>query len=111
MDGGSLTALEIDPELEPEPEPLPESDTKPSTSLPEFGSMTSDDYQNNRKRRVSTGIEELLFVNENMQKFLEYVQAHKVIVGVEKIMELFEGQCSEVGCDGMWKVVVEYYNH
>ena len=120
MDSGTLTALEIDPDLEPETEPLPEpesfvemsepqsqseSDTNPSPPLPVFGPMTFDDYKKDMKRRVSTGIEELLVVDENMQKFLEYVKADRVIVEVKKIVELFEGQCSEVGCNGMQKVV------
>ena len=124
MDSGTLTALEIDPELEPDQEPLPEleplpkpeslvemcepqsqPDPIPTPSLTEFGTMTFDDQQKDRKRRVSTAIEELLVVDENMQKFLEYVKADRVIVDVEKIVELFEGQCSEVGCSAVRKVV------
>ena len=124
MDSGTLAAFEIDPELELEQEPLPEleplpkpeslvemcepqsqPDAIPSASLPEFGPMNFNDQQKDRKRGVSTAIEELLVVDENMQKFLEYVKADRVIVDVKKIVGLFEGQCSEVGCSAIQKVV------
>lgn len=120
MDSGTLTALEIDPEIEPEPEAIPEpetlmeisesqsqsvSDANSSPSLPVFGPMTFDEHKEDMKRRVTSGIDELLVANDSMQKFLEFVKADRVIVEVEKIVELFEGQCSEVGCKGMRKVV------
>ena len=87
-------------------EPQSQPDPIPTPSLTEFGTMTFDDQQKDRKRRgVSTAIEEPLVVDENMQKFLEYVKADRVIVDVEKVVELFEGQCSEVGCSAVRKVV------
>lgn len=67
--------------------------------------MTFDQHKEDMKRRVSSGIDEFLVVQDNMRKFLELVKADRVIVEVEKISELLEGQCSEVGCNGMRKVV------
>lgn len=101
MDSATLTALGIDPEIEPEPEAIPEpeslmeisesqsqsvSDTNSSPSLPVFGPMAVDEHKEDMKRRVSSGIDELLVANDNMQKFLEFVKADRVIVEVEKIV-------------------------
>lgn len=111
---GPLPELVPLPEVEPLPrpeslvemcEPQSQPDTIPTPSLTEFGTMSFDDQQKDRKRRVSTAIEELLVVDENMQKFMEYVKEDRVIFDVKQIVELFEGQCSEVGCSAMRKVV------
>ena len=56
-------------------------------------------------QRVKTGIEGLLVSDEDMQKYLDIVKADRIVVAVAKIVDLLEGQCSEVGCNGIRKVV------
>ena len=107
LESAILTALDIDPEPEAEPvapasqsQPEPCSDTSPS--LPVFGPLTfSDEYIT----RVNTGIEGLMVCEDNMQKYLELLNKDRFVVEVDKIVELFEGQCSKVGCSSLRKVV------
>lgn len=111
LDSATLTALDIDPD--PEPEPVPpvlqsqpaESCGDSSPSLPVFGPMTFEEYKEDMKTRVKSGLEGITACEENMQKYLEFFKADRVVVEVDKIVELIEGQCSEVGCSGMRKVV------
>jgi len=67
--------------------------------------MTFEESREDMKSRVSTGIEGLLVSDGEMQNFLEFVKADRVVVEVDKIVELLEGQCSEAGCNGLRKVV------
>ena len=115
QDSATLTAMSI--ELEPEPElqpvPVPETDHEMPASqpddnfpnLPVFGPMTFDEYKEDMKHRVKTGIEGLLVSEEGVKKYLDFVKVDRVVVEVEKVIDLLEGQCSEVGCNGIRKVV------
>ena len=124
QDSATLTSLEIEPD-KPEPvaqaeqsqpdsrsEPVaqavqsqaePRSDSSPV--FPEFGPMTFEQYKEAMKMRVKSGIEELAVPGVSLQKYLEFVEADRVIVEVDQVVGLFEGQCSEIGCNGMRKVV------
>lgn len=106
--------MEID--FEPDPEPgsasvtevthiEPESVAESVPSLPVFGPMTFEESKEDMKSRVSTAMEGLLVSDEDMQSFLDFVKADRVVVEVDKIVELLEGQCSEAGCNGSRKVV------
>ena len=70
-----------------------------------FGPMTSEKYRVDMKNQLSSAIEGLVLPNENLQKYLEFFEADRVVVEVNKIVDSFEGQCSEVGCNGMRKVI------
>jgi len=44
-----------------------------------------------------------------MKKYLEFCNAEKVVVEVDKIIELFSGQCPESGCNGVRTVSIVSY--
>ena len=105
-------------DFEPDPEPVlgsasvcevthsqPESAAESLPSLPVFGPMTFEESREDMKSRVSTGMAGLLVSDGEMQNFLEFVKADRVVVEVDRIVELLEGQCSEAGCNGLRKVV------
>lgn len=107
-----LTALEFEPDSEPdhnssvsETQIHPEASGGSSSSHPEFGPMTFDQYKNDMKERVSSGIQGLILPGQDMQKYLDFFNADRVIVGVDKIIALFEGHCVEIGYTGQRKVV------
>ena len=95
LDEATVTALEI------EPEPVAPAVQNELA----FGPMTSEEYRVDMKTRLSSAIEGLVLPNENLQKYLEFFKADRVVVEVNKIVDLFERQCSEVGCNGMRKVI------
>lgn len=41
---------------------------------------------------------------QGLFKFAEYFKADRVIGEVNQIVNLFSGQCPEIGCNGIWKV-------
>ncbi|XP_067017883.1 uncharacterized protein [Acropora muricata] len=111
-ESATLTALELEPDSEPDPnssvsetQSHPEASGVSSSSHPEFGPMTFDQYKNDMKERVSCGIQGLILPGQDMQKYLDFFNADRVIVEVDKIFQLFEGQCVEIGCTGQRKVV------
>ena len=67
--------------------------------------MTFDQYKNDMKERVSCGIQGLILPGQDMQKYLDFFNADRVIVEVDNISQLFEGQCVKIGCTGQRKVV------
>ena len=60
---------------------------------------------NDMKERVTSGIQGLILPGQGMQKYLDFFIADRVIVEVDKIVKLSEGQWVEIGCTGQRKVV------
>ena len=67
--------------------------------------MTFEQYKEAMKMCVKSGIRELTVPEVSLRKYLEFVEADRVIVEVDQIVGSFEGQCSEIGCNGMRDVV------
>ena len=63
--------------------------------------MIFEQYKEAMRMRVKSGIKELMVPGVSLRKYLEFVEADRVIVEVDQIVGLFEGQCSEIGCNGM----------
>ena len=108
----TLRALELEPDSEADPDSSasetqshPEAPGDSSPSLPEFGPMIFHQYKNDLKERVTSGIQGLILPGQNMQMYLDFFNADRVIVKVDKIVELFEEQCVEIGCTGGRNVV------
>ena len=104
------TELEIpvEPVLEPvasAAQSQPDSDGDSAPSVPDFGPMPFQQYIEDMKTRVKSGIEGLTLPDEDIQKYLEFFKADRVVVEVDRVCELFEGPCPEIGCSGMRKVV------
>jgi len=106
-----ISQLELEPDSQPDPNSSvsethshPEASGSSSSSHPEFGPMTFDQYKNDMK--VSSGLQELILPGQDMPKYLDFFNADRVIVEMDKIVKLFEGQCVEIiGCTRQRKVV------
>ena len=124
LDSATLTALDIDLEMESAPEAVgaqAETEGEPtgpaevqtegetcsesSPILPVFGPMTLDETIKDMKSRIKPAIEGLAVPGEHLNRYLELLKADRVIVEVEKIVELLEGNCPEIGCTGQRKVI------
>ena len=124
LDSATLTALDIDLEMESAPEAVgaqaqtegeptgpAEMQTEGETCsesapiLPVFGPMTLDETIEDMKSRIKPAIEGLAVPGEHLNRYLELLKGDRVIVEVEKIVELLEGNCSEIGCTGQRKVI------
>ena len=113
LDSATLTALDIDPEVEIAPESAGaemQTESEPcleaSPILPFFGPMTLEESIDSMKSRIKPEIEGLTVPGEHLRKYLELFKADRVVVEVEKIVELFEGQCPEIGYTGQLKVSI-----
>ena len=91
-ESATLTALELEPDSEPDPntsvsetQSHPEASGVSSSSHPEFGPMTFDQYKNDMKERVSCGIQGLILPGQDMQKYLDFFNADRLIVEVDNI--------------------------
>ena len=119
LDSATLTALDIDLEMESAPEAVGaqaqtegeptgpaevqtegETCSESSPILPVFGPMTLDETMKDMKSRIKPAIEGLAVPGEHLNRYLELLKADRVIVEVEKIVELLEGNCPEIGCTG-----------
>ena len=122
LDGATLTALDLDMESAPnavgaqaqtEGEPTGpaevqtegETCSESSPILPVFGPMTLDETIEDMKCRIKPAIEGLAVPGEHLNRYLELLKADRVVVEVEKIVELLEGNCPEIGCTGQRKVI------
>ena len=119
LDSATLTALDIDLEMESAPEAVGvqaqtegeptgpaevqtegETCSESSPILPVFGPMTLDETIEDMKCRIKPAIEGLALPGEHLNRYLELLKADRVAVEVEKIVELLEGNCPEIGCTG-----------
>ena len=122
LDGATLTALDLDMESAPnavgaqaqtEGEPTGpaevqtegETCSESSPILPVFGPMTLDETIEDMKCRIKPTTEGLAVPGEHLNRYLELLKADRVVVEVEKIVELLEGNCPEIGCTGQRKVI------
>ena len=78
-----------------------------SPILPVFGPKTLDETIEDMKCRINPAIEGLAVPGEHLNRYLELLKAHRVVVEVEKIVELLEGNCPEIGCTGQRKVITK----
>lgn len=116
LDSATLTALDIDLEMESAPEVVGaqaqtegeptgpaevqtegETFSESSPILPVFGPMTLDETIEDMKCRIKPAIEGLAVPGEHLNRDLELLKADRIIVEVEKIVHLLEGNCPEIG--------------
>ena len=124
LDGATLTALDIDLDMESAPDAVGaqaqtegeptgpaevqtegETCSESSPILPVFGPMTLDETIEDMKCRIKPATEGLAVPGEHLNRYLELLKADRVVVEVEKIVELLEGNCPEIGCTGQRKVI------
>ena len=74
-----------------------ETCSESSPILPVFGPKTFDETIEDMKSRIKPAIEGLAVPGEHLSRYLELLKADRVIVEVEKIVQLLEGNCSEIG--------------
>ena len=55
------------------------------------------------KTRVKSGIQGLT-LPEDIKKYLEFFKADRMVVEVDRVVELFEDQCLEICCSSTSKV-------
>ena len=111
MDSATLTALDLELQDSSElavsaTESQPaEANATSSPPLPGFGPITFDQHKEDAKARLNVEFEGLKLPDENLSKYVEYFRADRVIVEVDQIASLFNGQCPEFNCNGSRKVV------
>ena len=124
LDSATLTVLDIDLDMESAPDAVGaqaqtegeptgpaevqtegETCSESSPILPVFGPMTLDETIEDMKCRIKPAIEGLAVPGEHLNRYLELLKADRVVVEVEKIVELLEGNCPEIGCTGQRKVI------
>ena len=82
-----------------------ETCSESSPILPVFGLKTLDETIEDMKCRIKPATEGLAYLgNTYLNRYLELLKADRVVVEVEKIVELLEGNCPEIGCTGQRKV-------
>ena len=81
-----------------------EANSGSSSTPPEFGPMTFEQNQEKLKAHLTAGFKGLQLPDDNVLKFVDYFKADQVIVEVNQIVSLFNGQCPEIGCHGTWNV-------
>ena len=77
-----------------------ETCSESSPILPVFGPKTLDETIEDMKCRIKPATEGLAVPGEHPNRYLELLKADRVVVEVEKIVELLEGNCPEIGCTG-----------
>ena len=82
-----------------------ETCSESSPILPVFGPKTLDLTIEDMKCTIKPATEGLAVPGEHLNRYLELLKADRVVVKVEKIVELLEGNCPEIGCTGQRKVI------
>lgn len=118
-----MTALDIDLEIESAPnatevqaqtasEPTgaevqteDETWTESLSTLPVFGPMTLDETIHDMKCRLEPAIKGLTVPGEYLNRYLHLCKVDRVIVEVEKIVDLLKGNCPEIECTSQREVV------
>lgn len=76
-----------------------------SPTAPEFiAPMTFEQNQEKLKAQLTAGFKGLQLPDDSLLKFVDYCKADRVIVEVNQIVSLFNGQCPEIGCNGIRNV-------
>lgn len=65
-----------------------------------FGLKIFDEIIEDMKFRIKFVIEGLVVFGEYLSRYFELLKVDRVIVEVEKIVQLLEGSCLEIGCIG-----------